>query len=218
MAYRPYVKNTDGTLTDIPLHAEIANKLGTVNKGNNKKPIYLVNGVPTEGLNIVDLIYPVGSIYLSVVSTSPATLFGGTWEKLQDRFLVGAGNSYSIGATGGEATHTLTTSELPSHKHDNTISVSASQISHMHSIPSGNGKCSNAGGLGYGYVYAVGGPDNDTSSRSNRTTTGTGTSVMNNSQPSITVSSSITNANTGSGSAHNNLPPYLAVNIWKRTA
>ena len=123
----------------------------------------------------MDLIYPVGSIYLSVGTTSPATLFGGTWVQLKDRFLIGAGNNYSNGATGGETSHTLTASELPSHSHDNTISVSASQNSHMHSIPSGTGKCSNAGGLGYGYVYAVGGPDNDTSGRSNRTTTGTGT-------------------------------------------
>ena len=218
MSYKPYIKNNDGTLTELPLQADVANKLGTSNKGTNKKPIYLVGGVATEGLDIVDLIYPVGSIYLSVGSTSPATLFGGTWVQLKDRFLIGAGNNYSNGATGGETSHTLTASELPSHSHDNTINVSASQGSHMHSIPSGSGKCSNAAGLGYGYVYAVGGPDNDTSGRSNRTTTGTGTAVMNNTQPAITVNASISNANSGGGSAHNNMPPYLAVNIWKRTA
>jgi len=50
---------------------------------------------------IIDIVYPVGSVYISVNSTSPATLFGGTWAQLKDRFLIGAGSSYSNGATGG---------------------------------------------------------------------------------------------------------------------
>lgn len=62
--------------------------------------------------------YPVGSIYLSVNSNSPAYLFGGTWEQIVDKFLLGAGNSYALGATGGEATHTLTVAEMPSHVHN----------------------------------------------------------------------------------------------------
>lgn len=56
--------------------------------------------------SIVNLIYPVGSIYMSVNSTSPATLFGGTWVQLKDRFLLGAGDTYSNGSTSGAATHT----------------------------------------------------------------------------------------------------------------
>lgn len=59
-------------------------------------------------------IYPVGSIYISTVSTSPAELFGGAWNRLKDRFLLGAGNSYSAGSTGGEATVKLTYDQLPS--------------------------------------------------------------------------------------------------------
>ena len=61
--------------------------------------------------------YPVGAIYLSYVSTSPASLFGGTWTQLKDRFLVGAGSSYGVGATGGETHHVLTWNEMPSHNH-----------------------------------------------------------------------------------------------------
>ena len=57
--------------------------------------------------------YPVGSIYMSVNSTSPASLFGGTWEQLQDVFLLAAGTTYTAGSTGGEAQHTLTEQELP---------------------------------------------------------------------------------------------------------
>ena len=66
---------------------------------------------------LINLIYPVGSIYMSVNSTSPVSLFGGTWTQLQDRFLLGAGSTYSNGATGGAATVTLTSSQIPSHKH-----------------------------------------------------------------------------------------------------
>lgn len=90
---------------------------------------------------IADLIYPVGSIYMNVNSTSPATLFGGTWEQLKDRFLLGAGDSYAAGDTGGSASHTLTTDEMPSHNHTFTGSaVTSSDISanHTHTGTSGN--------------------------------------------------------------------------------
>lgn len=61
--------------------------------------------------------FPDGFIYMSVNSTSPATLFGGYWVRLKDRFLLGAGDTYTAGATGGSASHTLTTDEMPSHTH-----------------------------------------------------------------------------------------------------
>lgn len=57
-------------------------------------------------LGIIDLIYPIGSIYLSTSEVSPATLFGvGTWERIKDRFLLSAGDEYKAGAVGGAATH-----------------------------------------------------------------------------------------------------------------
>ncbi|EKK0949069.1 pilus assembly protein [Enterococcus faecalis] len=71
-----------------------------------------------HGKKLIDYIYPIGSIYLSVNSTSPATLFGGSWTQLKDRFLLGAGSTYSSGATGGAATHKLSVAEMPSHAHD----------------------------------------------------------------------------------------------------
>lgn len=64
-----------------------------------------------------DLIYPIGAIYLSVSATNPATLFGGKWEQIKDRFLLAAGDTYSNGSTGGEANHKLTVAEMPSHNH-----------------------------------------------------------------------------------------------------
>ena len=74
------------------------------------------NPPPYPVASLLD-VYPVGSIYMSVSSTSPAALFGGTWEQLKDRFLLGAGDTYTAGDTGGEATHTLTVDEMPSHTH-----------------------------------------------------------------------------------------------------
>lgn len=61
--------------------------------------------------------YPVGSIYLSVNDVDPSSLFGGTWERIGGRFLLGADSTYAAGSTGGEAAHQLTTSEMPSHNH-----------------------------------------------------------------------------------------------------
>ena len=66
---------------------------------------------------MLDNVWPVGSIYMSVNSTNPGTLFGGTWQRLKDRFLLGAGDTYAAGSQGGEATHTLTIDEMPAHSH-----------------------------------------------------------------------------------------------------
>lgn len=62
--------------------------------------------------------YPVGSIYLSVTDANPAALFGGTWERIGGRFLLGADSTYAAGSTGGEAAHTLTVDEMPKHNHE----------------------------------------------------------------------------------------------------
>lgn len=81
-----------------------------VSSGDNQN-IKTINGQSILGsgdIDIVGLIYPVGSIYMSVNSTSPASLFGGTWEQLKDRFLLSAGDTYTNGATGGNSTHNHT--------------------------------------------------------------------------------------------------------------
>lgn len=65
------------------------------------------------GKSLLDYCHPVGSIYQSTDSTSPADLFGGTWEQIKDVFLLAAGDSHAEGDTGGEETHTLTATELP---------------------------------------------------------------------------------------------------------
>lgn len=126
---------------------------------------------------ILEAVYPVGSIYMSVNGTSPATLFGGTWEAIQGKFLLGAyGNTYKAGSTGGEATHTLTTSEMPSHNHA-VYYPNAGADDHSAPVNYPDGPSDST-------YYAVG---------------------------SYT-------SREGGGKAHNNMPPYLAVYIWKRTA
>lgn len=69
--------------------------------------------------------YPVGSIFLAVNNINPSSFFGGTWEQIKDRFLLCAGSTYKAGNTGGEATHTLTVAEMPSHNHE-AVSTSGS--------------------------------------------------------------------------------------------
>lgn len=139
--------------------------------------------------DLLNKIYPVGSIYMSANSTSPATLFGGTWQQLKDRFLIGAGSSYENGATGGAtshkhttASHALTIEEMPEHGHGYTLAYG------------GNDPVK---GFSYGNTYA--GNFDDSSQYINNNGGGKAHS----------------HGDTGSSS---NMPPYLAVYMWKRTA
>lgn len=149
----------------------------------------------TIGSNFVlDNVYPVGSIYMNVNSTNPGTLFGGTWEQIQGQFLLGMSSSYPAGSEGGEATHTLTTSEIPFHNHDIGQEGNTSMI-----LPTN---------------FAV-----DDSSHSQYVTTLQG-GDSGWYKSSVTWGGKIATRNQTSpyGQAHNNMPPYLSVYIWKRTA
>lgn len=67
---------------------------------------------------VINLIYPIGSIYLSTVDTNPLELFGiGEWERIKDTFLLASGDIYENGTTGGESEHILTINEMPNHAH-----------------------------------------------------------------------------------------------------
>lgn len=118
--------------------------------------------------------YPVGAIYLSVTDVNPATLFGGTWEAIGGRFLLGADSTYAAGSTGGESVHRLTASEMPRHSH--TLDG--------HNVSAGNTTA-------YMAVQA---------------------------QAKVGYSGNAQTLHTGGDGPHNNMPPYLAVYMWKRTA
>lgn len=115
--------------------------------------------------------WPVGSIYMSMQATSPATLFGGTWVQMENRFLLGAGSGYVAGATGGEAEHTLTGNEMPSHYH--LLAMNQAGESEYW------GPMCAAMQDGY---------------------------MVNMTKPA------------GGDQPHNNMPPYIAVYMWRRTA
>lgn len=102
------------------------------------KPIIFANGrhpdpdhlLAPAVLQVLQAVYPVGSIYCSYGSTSPATLFGfGSWTKIEGRFLLGANSTYGLGSTGGAATVTLTVNQIPAHNHS---ASTASAGSHTH--------------------------------------------------------------------------------------
>ena len=89
--------------------------------------------------DLIDLLYPVGSIYTSTSSVSPSEHFGGEWQQLEDKFLFGAGGDYNVKDTGGDSTHILTPDELPSHTHIFTGSsaTSSSDGAHSHDLKAG---------------------------------------------------------------------------------
>ncbi len=92
------------------------------------------NSIKTSITAIKLAIYPVGAIYISVVSTSPATLFGGTWVAFgAGKVLVGINAAETefdtVEETGGAKTHTLTTTEIPSHTHNAIFGNGAGAIS-----------------------------------------------------------------------------------------
>ena len=148
----------------------------------------------TEDSASVDMntIYPVGSIYMTVNNVNPSTLFGGTWEQIKDKFLLASGDTYAAGTTGGEAMHTLTTDEIPSHTH------TQNPHSHKQNYDTWYNKANDydvrLAGSTNGYYSCAG--------RSNYET----------------ESATAINQETGGNQAHNNMPPYLTVNIWKKTA
>ncbi len=171
-----------------------------------------------------DRFYPVGTIYTSVVATNPGTLLGfGTWVVFgAGKVMIGVDSSdsdfNSAEKTGGEKTHSLVTSEMPTHTHtgpSHTHSFSGStgnpSADHTHSM---NGFSHGAGSSHHhssgGGAYQFGSAPTSTAGVSTHhthsfsgTTGGAGTGAT---------------GSAGSGSAHNNLQPYVTVYMWKRTA
>lgn len=218
----PYVKvDTDSALSSTStnpvqnkvVNTELGKKLpisgGTMTGALTTKGIKLTSGTDygttlpsnpatnqlffqTIGSNFVlDNVYPVGSIYMSVNASNPGTLFGGTWEQIQGRFLLGMSSSYPAGSQGGEATHTLTISEMPSHRHKFEANAGSDGNAFSSFSPS----------------VQIGAPGNAYPS-----------------EPAFTKGADwgsrggIIIETVGGSQPHNNMPPYLAVYIWKRTA
>lgn len=131
------------------------------------------------GRLLSDIIYPIGSIYISTVSTNPSEWFGGVWEQIKDRFLLACGDTYSNGVLGGEASHILTVDEMPAHNHTFAQRILAWDAYWPYSVTNASYDAGAIQWQGYGKDASM--------------------------------------MNTGGGQAHNNMPPYLTVYIWKRT-
>lgn len=71
---------------------------------------------PIQSRALLNAAFPVGTILYRTDAVSPASIYGGSWERIVDKFLYSAGGT-TIGSTGGEAAHTLTVNEMPSHMH-----------------------------------------------------------------------------------------------------
>jgi len=150
---------------------------------------------------IVNIYYPIGSIYLSVNSANPGTLFGGTWEQIKDKFLLAAGDNHSAGSTGGSEDAVTV-----SHSHSFSGTTSSNR-SHMHTGLSRRGlNGSSYTGVESGTAYN-GTLDYEVDPYIHTSSDGAHTHTY-----SGTVGSS---GESGNGK---NMPPYLTVYMWKRTA
>lgn len=178
---------------------------------------YAFNDDKTK-VDLANFIYPVGSIYMSTNNVNPATLFGGTWERIQGQFLLASSSNYALGTTGGEATHALTAAEMPSHNHSyakpnaNTGStvLTVNQIpshSHTYNHPEKNMT-----------IWAQAGSDGEVIKALSDASKNTGSTGGGQGHTHTIPTASTNTGSKGSGTAHNNMPPYLVVNVWKRTA
>ena len=146
--------------------------------------------------------FPINSIFLTLGTENPATLFlGTTWEKQEGKFLLGSNASYSLGSTGGISTVTLTEANIPRHRHQ-VDAVSATIPEHTHNL---NIMRTNENGYQNGQ-YVANGTSNEGSMIWTTSSAGGG---------STGAIAPYTNY-IGSGTAFNNMPPYLVINIWKR--
>lgn len=177
-----------------------------ISVSDNTLTIYKGDGSATN-LDIIsfDQIYPIGAIYMSTVSTNPATLFKiGNWEALPaGRVLLAQGTStwgvnYSAGGTGGEDKHTLTVSESAPHNHTGSATTSGSNHTHALTMQASHGESGNGGVPRFsdGDIWSPYKTQNLSAAGEH--------------------SHTITINNSGGGQAHNNMQPYLSVYMWKR--
>lgn len=165
-------------------------------------------------------LYPVGSIYMNVNNVEPSSIFGGSWERMPSgRMLVNSGDDFNLGQIGGEKEHRLTEDELASHSHDvnningNTTST-AKLVGKFSSSIRPNGDITDVPYRnGFGIVskeneYRIHAKDGVDSSP--------GRNYVIDASHSHTVNLNISMLPSGKNQPHNNMPPYIVVNMWKR--
>ena len=167
-------------------------------------------------------LYPVGSVYISFNSADPSTLFGGTWQRLKDTFLLANGDAYAPNITGGSATKTLTTSNLPQHTH--SISTEGNHAhdrgtmnitGQFRSVDMGSYEPATGAFYSWGSPYPQGAGGGD---KGYDITVGFSASNSWVGYTSYNGSHTHVIGNTGSSLPVNIMPPYTTVYAWRRTA
>ena len=173
-------------------------------------------------------LYPVGSVYISFNATDPSTLFGGTWQRLKDTFLLANGDSYAPNTTGGSATKTISVDNLPSHTHscstvgNHTHTRGSMNITGSIRATDSTEVFTSADEFTTSGALSV---TNRTSIGSTYTSEGAGYQGISfnaqdgwSGETSSNGSHTHTIGNTGSSLPLNIMPPYKTVYMWQRTA
>lgn len=190
----------------------------------------IASAVTAAKKNVLETVFPVGSFYISASSaTSPTTRLGfGTWEIVSGQFLLAANSAYPAGSSGGEASHKLAAAEMPSHTHN---AATTQNGSHSHSASIGNsGEHYHGSGVGWdrfpngsygcydGAYNHVGFDGGDTNNPVWKTSINGSHSHSANIHAAGAHTHTVNVDSTGGNAPHNNMPPYLSVYMWRRTA
>lgn len=163
-------------------------------------------------------LHPIGSYFISDKEDNPGSLFGGTWESVRDVMLIGAGNKYVAGSTGGNDTHTLSKDEMPSHNHGEAGAHAHSRgtmnITGWINIP----KANNEDTASSGALYSSGGSVRGNSASWGGTCLRVNLDASKSWTGSTSSNGSHTHSTEGSSKPFSILNPYRAVYIWRRIA
>lgn len=201
-------------------------------KAANTDPTVSIKGAPADAAATRALIkemlaaqreedYARVRYWASNDPTSPASFIGGTWERVEGEFIMGASSAYPVGTTGGSATHTQTTAEMPSHSHSGSTG-SAGSHSHSGSTGGAGGHNHTVSAMTALAKYSFASSDENKSAGQYGQAGTPTTSWVGDHSHTVSIRSAgahthtVSIGSTGSGQAMSVLNPYYALYIWVR--